>query len=249
LVERYLELEKRVKAYAGEESVAGSVGVAAIYSGLNYMSQFVKMFEQRYPQVSVRLEYLHPDRVVERVSSSEAELGLLSCPRRWSELNVINWREESMVLTVYPSHRLAHRVSVSIAELEGEDFIAFDPELPIRRIVDRFLKHHSVQVEVVLEFDNIENIKHAVRLVSGISILPEPSLVQDLQLGTLVAIPIAGRDSTDRLTRPLAIIHRRHANLDVAAAKFLELLLSSDVSFEVATTAEPSDRVPTATSP
>ncbi len=149
LVERYLDLENRVKALGNEETVTGTVGVAAIYSvGLDHMSRYVKIFEQSHPRASVRLEYLHPERVVEKVTSGEAELGLVSCPRKWPDLNVIAWREEPMVLAIHPSHRFAHRQSVPITELDGEPFIAFDPELSIRRSIDRFLRHHDIHVEV-----------------------------------------------------------------------------------------------------
>ena len=82
-----------------------------------------------------------------------------------------------------------------MAELDGEPFVAFDPDLSIRRAIDRFLRRHDVQVDVVLEFDNIENIKRAVEIPSGVSILPEPSLAHEVKAGTLVAIPIEGDDS------------------------------------------------------
>jgi DNA-binding transcriptional LysR family regulator len=229
LVDRYLDLENRVRALEDEDTVVGTVGVAAIYSvGLNHMSQYVKTFEERHPGANVRLEYLHPSRVLERVTNGEAELGLLSFPRKWPELNVIRWREELMVLTVHPSHPFAQRSSVAMAELDGEPFVAFDSELSIRRAIDRFLRRHEIQVDVVLEFDNIENIKRAVEIPSGVSILPAPSLAQEIKAGTLVAIPIEIEDPGERLTRPLAIVHRRQASLEPAAAKFLELLLGED---------------------
>jgi DNA-binding transcriptional LysR family regulator len=250
LVERYLELEHRVKALGSEPAVAGTVGVAAIYSvGLHHMSQYVKTFEERYPGANVRLEYLHPRRVVERVTSGEAELGLLSFPRKWPELSIITWREESMVLTVHPSHRFAHRETISVAELGSEPFIAFDHDLSIRRAIDRYLRRHDVQVDVVLEFDNIENIKRAVEIPAGISILPEPSLAQEVKAGTLAAIRIEGPDPNDRLTRPLAIIHRRHDHLDPAAAKFLELLTGEDVPNNHPGPLQRSRRIPASTPP
>jgi DNA-binding transcriptional LysR family regulator len=231
LVDRYLELEQRVRGLDDEATVVGTVGVAAIYSvGLNHMSQYVKTFQDRHPGASVRLEYLHPSRVLERVTSGEVELGLLSFPRKWPELNVINWREESMVLAVHPSHRFSRRSGVSLTELDGEAFVAFDANLSIRRAIDRFLRRHEVQVDVVLEFDNIENIKRAVEIPSGVSILPEPSLTQEVKAGTLVVVPIECADSSDRLTRPLAIVHRRQATLEPAAAKFLGLLLGDYVT-------------------
>src|SRR5215472_15204075 len=46
LVDRYLELEARVKAVAEEDLVVGTVVVAAIYSvGLHDMSGYVRSFE------------------------------------------------------------------------------------------------------------------------------------------------------------------------------------------------------------
>src|SRR5580658_4692479 len=60
-VARYLELENRVKGLEGEKTVAGTVGVAAIYSvGLHHMSRYVRTFEERHPAAEIRLEYLHP---------------------------------------------------------------------------------------------------------------------------------------------------------------------------------------------
>ena len=244
LVERYVDLENRVRALEDEDTVAGTVGVAAIYSvGLHHMSRYVRIFEQRHPQAAIRLEYLHPSRVLERVNGGEAELGLLSYPRKWPDLNVLTWREEPMVVTTHPGHRFAGRSSVPVAELEGEPFVAFDPDLSIRRAIDRFLRHHSVQVDVILEFDNIENIKRAVEIPSGISILPEPSLAREVRAGTLVAVPIEGDGPEDRLTRPLAIIHRRHGSLDPVAAKFLELLMSPELMRDAAELPESGARV------
>jgi DNA-binding transcriptional LysR family regulator len=225
LVGRYFELENRVKAEIDEHKVIGTVGVASIYSvGIHHMIQYVRTFENRYPGASVRLEYLHPFRVIERVAGGGADLGLISYPRKWPELMVIPWREEVMSLAVHPSHPFALRGTVDIRELDGEPFVAFDSDLSIRRAIDRCLRHHDVNVEVVLEFDNIENIKRAVEIPAGVSILPEPSLGREVRAGSLVAVRISGQDPKFQLNRPLAIIHRRNDNLDLTTARFLELL-------------------------
>jgi DNA-binding transcriptional LysR family regulator len=225
LVGRYLEIENRVKALENDQNVVGTVHVASIYSvGLHHMSEYVRTFRQRYPGASVHLEYLHPTRVVESVVEGTAELGLISFPRKWSELTVIPWREEEMVLAVHPSHRFAARETVPVSELDGETFVGFDADLAIRRAIDRFLRHHEVQVRVALEFDNIENIKRAVEIPSGVAILPRPTLAREVEAGTLVAVRIDGQDPSHRLMRPLAIIRRRSQQLSLTASRFLKLL-------------------------
>lgn len=225
LVGRYLEVENRVKALEDASNVVGTVGVASIYSvGLHQLSRFVRTFGERYPGADVRLEYLHPTRVVESVSNGVAELGLISFPKRWPDLTVIPWREEEMVLAVHPSHRFAARGAVDVRELDGETFVSYDGELSIRRAIDRTLRHHDVSFVVALEFDNIENIKRAVEIPAGVAILPEPTLAREVEAGTLVAVRIEGLDPNYRLRRPLAVIHRRHHQLGLTAARFLKLL-------------------------
>jgi DNA-binding transcriptional LysR family regulator len=223
LVGRYLEIENRVKTLENDHNVVGTVRVASIYSvGLHHMSRYVAQFHETYRGATVRLEYLHPTRVIESVQNGQAELGLISYPRKWPDLAVIPWREEEMVLAIHPSHRLARRDSVEVRELDGEKFVGFDPDLSIRRAVDRFLRKHDVAVETTMEFDNIENIKRAVEIPAGAAILPEPTVMREVEAGTLVAVPF--RDQ--HLTRPLAIVHRRGGELGLTASRFLKLLTS-----------------------
>jgi len=246
LVARYLDLEDRVRTLNDDRKATGTVGVAAIYSvGLLHMRRYVKTFEERHPEASVRLEYVHPTQVVERVSGGDVELGLISFPRKWSDLVVIPWREEPMVLVAPPSHRFAGRDSILVGELDGETFVGFDSDLSIRKAIDRFLRRHGAEVDVALEFDNIENIKRAVEIGAGVAILPEPTVAEEVRAGTLASLAIDGQDPKNRLTRPLAIIHRRHDKLDVTTTRFLELLTGRDPS---AADAPASRRVPAASS-
>jgi len=226
LVGRYQEVVNRVKALEDAENVVGTVWLASIYSvGLHHMTQYVRTFGERYPGANVRLEYLHPTRVVESVSQGGAELGLISYPRKWPDLKVIAWREEEMVLAVHPGHRFAGRGRIDVSELDGQTFVGFDADLSIRRAIDRFLRQHNIHVQVALEFDNIENIKRSVEVPDGIALLPEPTLAREVEAGTLVAVRIDGQDPDHRLTRPLAIIHRRNAQLNSTASRFLKLLI------------------------
>jgi DNA-binding transcriptional LysR family regulator len=225
LVVRYLEIENRVKALEDDRNLAGTVRVAAIYSvGLHHMSRYVERFRGAYPEADVRLEYQHPTRVIESVIGGDAELGLVSFPRKWPELTAIPWREEEMVVAVHPTHRYAGLDAVDVEQLDGETFVGFEADLPIRRAVDRFLRKHGVHVRVALEFDNIETIKRAVEVPSGVAILPAPTVAGEVAAGTLRAIRFRDR----RPTRPLAIIHRRSEQLGLAASRFLDLLTAAE---------------------
>ncbi|MBI3865730.1 MAG: LysR family transcriptional regulator [Planctomycetia bacterium] len=220
LLERFRTVEDRVQAIA--DRVAGTVRVAAIYSvGLMQMEQFVQRFEQLYPDARLRLEYLHPDRVYQQLLDDEADLGLVSYPRHSGDILSIDWQEQPLVLVVPPAHPLAGRDTVSISQVDGEDYIGFTQELTIRREIDRQLKRARVTVHVVHEFDNIETIKRAIEIGSGVALLPKPTVWQEIANGTLAAVDI---DDVD-LVRPLGIVHKRHKQLTTVVQKFIELLL------------------------
>ena len=94
-------------------------------------------------------------------------------------------------------------------DLDGQDFIAFDEEVIIRRELDRFFREHDVSISIVMQFDNIQSIKEAVVLGSGISILPERTMQTEVEQNRLVSIPLHAPE----LVRPTGIIHRRKKKL------------------------------------
>ena len=106
------------------------------------------------------------------------------------------------------------------ARLSGEKFVAFDRRLVIRREVDRFLRDHGVRTEAVFEFDSIENIKKAVELGTGVALLPEPTIRQEVTAGSLLGL----RLDRARFVRPLGIIHCRQQRLGSTALAFIALL-------------------------
>jgi DNA-binding transcriptional LysR family regulator len=223
LVQRFERLEEDVRTLHDVEA-PGRVAVASIYSvGLSHMNQLVQQFLQRHPRANVRLQYEHPGRVCELVESEACDLGLVSFPKSTRNLAATLWREEPMVLVCSPQHRLSGREGVDWRQLDGERLVGFDPDLKIRRETDRVLAAHDVQAQVVMEFDNIETIKRAVEIGAGVSLLPAPTVVRELQLGTLATASLADAS----FTRPVGVIRRRGTALGRTASCFMELLLES----------------------
>jgi DNA-binding transcriptional LysR family regulator len=219
IVDRYTAIEDAVKKT--HDAKAAVVRVAAIYSvGLGDMNQCIQQFETQHPHAHVQIEYLHPNRVYERVLNAEADFGIVSFPPARRDLTRIPWRQERMIVVCSPQHPFARQKKITTTQLAGEKFVGFDKDLVIRREVDRHLKQLNVTVDVVLEFDNVEAIKRAVEVGSGISILPEPTVQREVAAAALVAVPLAGKE----FARPVSIIHRHGKKLYANAASFVELL-------------------------
>lgn len=221
ILESVHSLEDRVHKL--RDKVSGTVHIAAIYSvGFLQMDAYIKGYSELYPDVKVRMEFRHPEEVYQEVLNDEADLGLVSFPRERGEIVAHPWQDQPMVLVVYPKHRLAGESAISVKQLDGESFVGFTSDLTIRKEIDRWLKKSRVSVQIVHEFDNIENIKRAIEVGSGAAILPQPTVEREIQSGSLVAIPF----SDVQWLRPLGVIHKRHNHLSNATQKFIEYLLS-----------------------
>jgi DNA-binding transcriptional LysR family regulator len=221
IVQRYEDLEREVRSL--HEAVVARLTVASIYSvGLAHMSGYLREFLAFNPRADIRLEYLHPHRVYEAVDNGQADLGLISYPEESKSLVAIPWRAEPMVLVCHPDHPLAGKASIPLGALQGEAMVAFQTGLAIREEIDRVLELGDVELNVALEFDNVETIKRAVEIGSGVSLLPEPTVERELATGTLAKVQLTGRP----LVRPLGIIHRRDRELSDTARRFVQLLQS-----------------------
>jgi DNA-binding transcriptional LysR family regulator len=219
LLQRFQELQRSL--VSGLQHLQLPVRLAAIYSvGLRDMGQYVERFRRMEPRANVQIEYLHPDQVYQRVLDGTADLGLVSFPKSSRKLLAVPWREEEMVVVCPPQHPWSRRGHIRVRELRGQPYVHFEQGLVIRRQVDRFLRHHGAPVQVVMEFDNIENIKKAVEAGAGVALLPEPTVAREVEAGTLIALPLA--DAV--FVRPLGIIYRRSPRLSLAAQRFLEVL-------------------------
>lgn len=218
-----LDAYEKAKAEIGEQrtQVGGPVRVAVIYSvGLQDMGFYTQQFTTQYPQARIRLAYLHPQAVVDAVVDDEADLGILSFPSPHRSLTIIPWREEEMVFVCHRSHLLARKRVVTPRDFANERFVAFDPTLAIRKAIDKALRSRGAKIEPAMEFDNIETIKQAITIHSGVSILPKPSVSRETENGMMAAVPL---DMPD-LVRPIGIVHRRQRLLTPTGAKLLEFL-------------------------
>ena len=219
ILERYQQLKSDLNALTS--SVKSRINVGAIFSiGMHTLPDYVKRFMVSYPNVNVHIEYFSAARIYELVLAGDLDLGLVAVPKKDRRLDVHDFENEPLVMACSPNNALAKESHIDIHKLQFERFIAFESNVPTRLWIDGILEQYSTTVRPVMEFDNIETIKRAVELNSGISILPRTAMLQELSAGTIKAIPF----SNEELFRPTGIIARKGRILSQAGRYFIELL-------------------------
>jgi DNA-binding transcriptional LysR family regulator len=210
-----------------KDIISGTIRVATIYSiGLHDLPPYLKKFLKAYPTVNVHVEYRRANQVYEDVVSNVVDLGLVAYATKDSKLEIVNLRKDILVLICHPQHPLAKSKSIKLKELNGQKFIAFEPDIPTRRAVDRILKDHSIEVQVVMEFDNIETVKRAVEIDAGVAVVPQTTVMQEINKQTLAEV----RFEDGEFYRPLAAIYKKHKVLSPAMRQFISMLKGPDAT-------------------
>ena len=201
--------------------VAGELRIASIYSiGLHELPPCLKTFREKFPDVELHVEYRRSQQVYAQVADGAVDLGLVAYPAKRIGLLAEIFSEDRMVLICHPRHPLARRPRVKIEELNGEKFIAFEPDQPTRKVIDRYLREHSVEIEHAMEFDNIETVKRAVEIEGGVSIVPANTVRQEVESGVLCAVKIDGPE----MSRPLGVLTKRNRARSPALKEFVTAL-------------------------
>ena len=219
ILDRYEQLKTDLNDL--RKSSSSRVNVAAIFSiGMHTLPDYVKKFMVSYPDVNVHIEYFSASRIYELILSGNVDIGLVAVPKKDKRFEVYDFEDEPLVMVCSPKHPLSKEQQVDIHRLQFEKFIAFEKSVPTRAWIDGILERYNVVVRSVMEFDNIETIKRAVEINSGITILPQTAILPELNSGTIKAIPF----SNEKFVRTTGIILRKGKIIGQAGRYFIELL-------------------------
>lgn len=223
ILERYQNLERQMADLT--QTVSGTIRVATVYTvGLHDLPPYIKRFIQAYPQARIHVEYSRTNKIYEAVRQNQVDVGIVAYPQETRQMGVIPLPSDELVVIVDPSHPLATERAVELRQLQRIPFVAFDPDIPTRKAIDRVLHDQGIDVEVIQEFDNVETIKRSVEAEVGVSIIPRRCVQMEVKAGTLIALPIADL----RIERPVGVIYKRGKTFSNTMQKFIGVLTQRD---------------------
>ena len=205
--------------------VSGTIQISTINSiGLHELPPYLKSFIKQFPSVNARVEYRRANLVYEDVLHGNADLGLVAFPPPHKDLTVIPFANDELIIVMSPEHRLTKKRSISMNDLSDVEFVAFERDIPTRKATDEILAKAGVEVQVVMEFDNVETVKRAIEINAGIAILPASTVITESDRNQLVIYKLEGGIHN----RPLAIIHKKNRILTPALRSFVELMQNGE---------------------
>lgn len=219
---RFRETESKLRGALAEltDLRAGKLTIGANESTALYLLGHVEAFRRRHAGIQVELRRSLSSGMPDSVLDGSLELGAISYDPGDPRLRIFRLYEDRLAFVVSPSHRLAGREEISIAELGEETFIAHNVVSPYRARVIETFRRHQVPLNMRIEMPTIETMRRLVQNNLGVTFLPKMCVEQQLQDGSLREIRVReiGMERTIRLIYPArrALSHASEAFLALA---------------------------------
>ncbi|HIE24616.1 MAG TPA: LysR family transcriptional regulator [Anaerolineales bacterium] len=165
----------------------GATPSASIY----LLPDWINNFHKIYPSIKISLDTNITSHLIRRIKNQSLELAIMEGEiKPDSALNIIPLKDTELLVIIPPNHAWSKLDSISVRSLGEMPFIARQTNSNTRIWIDRFLAEYDIIPNITLEFDNPENIKHAVIHKMGISILPACTVQKELANNQLIGLPL-----------------------------------------------------------
>ena len=219
------EIETAISQFKKKISGSLMVGGSTIPGGY-ILPQAIGRFLQRHPEVYPAMKVGDTLEIVRCILSGELEIGVVGAQLPDRPIRQEKLLEDEMRLIMPPDHPLAQNSPVTLQQMVAERFILRESGSGTLRSLHESLKangHSLDDLRVVAELGSTEAVVSGVKCRIGLSIISPIAVSEEIQAGTLVALPVAGVD----LKRSFYLTHHKYRSLSPPAHAFAQHLLET----------------------
>jgi len=207
--------------HSGNPGSIADLRISASTTIGNYlMPRLLAGFREQYPRTQIELRIGNTLQVVMAVREFAADMGFIEGPAHDSEIRLVPWITDQLVIVAAPSHTLAkmakHR-KLDVEQLREGQWLLREPGSGTREAVEAAILPHLTQLNSVMVLGSSEAIKYAVAEGLGVSCLSR-SVVQDLVSSGRLSVLAT---QLPPLSRQLGFIHHRDKVLSASLSNFI----------------------------
>jgi DNA-binding transcriptional LysR family regulator len=192
--------------------------------GVYILPRVLATFRKRYPGVELALEIVVSDAIGPKLLANEIDLGLVSSELHDPRLTARPFFHDEMVVIVPSSHPWAAKARIQARDLTRETVILAARGAGTRTVMEERLGAKGIVLPNVLDFGNLEGVKHAVEAGLGVSVQAGSVVQREVAGGSLCAVKLSGI----RTDIEFFYAWRKNAHLTHAAQALVGLLKSTE---------------------
>ncbi len=216
-----LEARRRVVTALGEmeREPRGEIIVGANEGTCLYvLPEVFAEFKRQYGAVAITIKRSESSKVLESIIDNSVDFGVVSLPVTDNRLTVVPIHRDELVVITPPQHPLAKHKTSELGEV-----IKYPLLLPkagrTRDAIEALFEERRMKPKISMELDSSELLKRFVAVEVGVGFIARSNVKEEVQLGTLAAIPLADA----HIKRDLALVFRKDKALSRAALAFIDI--------------------------
>lgn len=183
------------------------------------LQSVLEQFMAEYPEIRIFVRTAGTADVVSLVLDDEAHMGMVFQPEPDAKIRVRASSDQPLKAIVKPTHPLARRASVKLADLADERLAMPEVTFRIRQVMRIAESQEHVFLRPVMVSNSLMVLKEFVLSGAGIAILPSIAAHSEIADGTLCAVSI---DHPSLMHTSASVITRLGRQLPVGAVRLLQ---------------------------
>jgi DNA-binding transcriptional LysR family regulator len=200
----------------GKVQLASSEGFA-----YEFLPTMVAQFQAKAPGIRFSLALCTQAEVVRRVREGEADIGMTVSMKSEHGLAVELRHPSPVMAVVAPTHPLAGRRHVSLAQVVAYPLALPAPVSTLRQLLDISCSRQGLPCEAAFTSDHLYPLVHYAAATEAVTFCGETALRLQLDMGLVQAIPLRDREMSERHVEVHTLAGR---HLPEAARAFIDHL-------------------------
>ncbi len=172
----------------------GHVKIAAIQAtSMDLLPRILAAFSRQHSRITYECRFEGSAQVAQRVLNGDADVGVSFTSQELPNLRSLVSVALPFGAIMHPSHPLASRERLALADIVGVPLILPDQSISTRTTLDEMFRDSTGSFDPVLESSSPEFIVSAVRIGIGIAFQTPVGVERELRSGELKFVPLIDR--------------------------------------------------------
>lgn len=164
-------------------AIQGELKIGASFTiGEYILPSLLVELKAHYPELSLQIIIGNTEEIVRYVKLFKVDIGLIEGATDEKEIIVEPFQEDELVIVSSVNHHLANKKSVTITDLQNEDWITRESGSGTGEYLKHFFRTNGIKVKSLLTISSTQGVKETVINNLGLSLLSKSVIERDVKM-------------------------------------------------------------------
>ena len=191
ILDALAKTEEDVRLFAANRK--GAIRLATeCYTVYHWLPAVMRSFEEKYPQVDIRIEVGATDAPLDAVAAGTLDVAFVTSEKSTPGVALEPLFDDEMKVIVAPEHSFASQPYVKASQLANETLLTYS-ELKGNVVYDRVLRPAGIEPKKHLQVRLTEAMIELVKAGVGVAAMAQWAVAPYVASGAVVAVPLTKR--------------------------------------------------------